>query len=156
MSQITMLANTTGTGVFTIQSPGTNTNRTITLPDATGTVLTTDSLTTAVTTQMNATGSAPMYACRAWVYFNGNTGAIVAQGNVASVVRTAAGSYTINFATAIEDVNYAVIGQSGLQINNYMTSVMTVARATTSVQVNVKSTNHALYDAPDMSVAIFR
>ena len=39
MSKIALSSNTSGTGVFTIASLGTNTNRTLTLPDATGTVL---------------------------------------------------------------------------------------------------------------------
>ena len=39
MSKIALSSNVSGTGVFTIASPGTNTNRTLTLPDATGTVL---------------------------------------------------------------------------------------------------------------------
>ena len=38
MSKIALSSNTSGTGVFTIASPGTNTNQTLTLPDATGTV----------------------------------------------------------------------------------------------------------------------
>lgn len=38
MSKIALLSNTSGTGVFTIESLGTNTNRTLTLPDASGTV----------------------------------------------------------------------------------------------------------------------
>lgn len=39
MSKIALSSNTSGTGVFTIESLGTNTNRTLTLPDASGTVL---------------------------------------------------------------------------------------------------------------------
>ena len=39
MSKIALSSNASGTGVFTIASPGTNTNRTLTLPDASGTVL---------------------------------------------------------------------------------------------------------------------
>lgn len=109
-----------------------------------------------VKSALNASGNPPIYACRAWVYFNGATAVISGSGNVQSVTRNAAGLYTITFATAMPDTNYAVVGQSGLQVNNYMTSVMTVARTTTTVQVDVKSTNHARYDAPDMSVAIFR
>jgi hypothetical protein len=41
MSNITLSANAGGTGIFTIASPATNTDRTLTLPDATGTILTT-------------------------------------------------------------------------------------------------------------------
>ena len=41
MSKISITPNASGTGVFTISSPATNTNRTLTLPDEAGTVLTT-------------------------------------------------------------------------------------------------------------------
>ena len=41
MSQVTISGNAGGTGIFTIASPATNTNRTLTLPDNTGTFLTT-------------------------------------------------------------------------------------------------------------------
>jgi hypothetical protein len=40
MSKISITPNASGTGVFTISSPATNTNRTLTLPDEAGTVLT--------------------------------------------------------------------------------------------------------------------
>jgi hypothetical protein len=66
------------------------------------------------------TGSAPIYGCRAWVNFDGtrneaDTGAstnganvkIRASGNVSSVLKNAAGDYTITFATAMPDANYA-------------------------------------------------
>ena len=39
MSKIALTPNATGTGTFTISSPATNTNRTLTLPDEAGTVL---------------------------------------------------------------------------------------------------------------------
>ena len=41
MSKITLSSNASGTGTLTIASPNTSTDRTLTLPDATGTVLTT-------------------------------------------------------------------------------------------------------------------
>ena len=41
MSRITLSGNASGTGNFTLASPNSNTDRTLTLPDATGTVLTT-------------------------------------------------------------------------------------------------------------------
>lgn len=40
MSNITLSANAGGTGIFTIASPSSNTNRTLTLPDVSGTFLT--------------------------------------------------------------------------------------------------------------------
>jgi hypothetical protein len=59
----------------------------------------------------NASGSAPVYACRAWVNFDGTTTTptIRASGNVFGVTRRATGQYTINFAAAISDVNYATV-----------------------------------------------
>jgi hypothetical protein len=41
MSKVALSGNASGTGTFTIASPNSNTDRTLTLPDATGTVLTT-------------------------------------------------------------------------------------------------------------------
>ena len=53
------------------------------------------------------TGNPPVYGCRAWVNFNGATGAIRNQGNVMSVVRNGVGNYTINFIVSMPDDNYA-------------------------------------------------
>jgi hypothetical protein len=39
MSLVKVQGNASGTGIFTIASPNSNTDRTLTLPDATGTVL---------------------------------------------------------------------------------------------------------------------
>jgi len=60
-------------------------------------------------------GSAPIFGARAWVNFDG-TGSvgtnqtIRAGGNVASVYKNAAGDYTVNFTTAMQDANYCVAG----------------------------------------------
>lgn len=39
MSKVSLAGNASGTGIFTIASPNSNTDRTLTLPDATGTLL---------------------------------------------------------------------------------------------------------------------
>ncbi len=39
MSNITLAPNAAGTAIFTVAAPATNTDRTLTLPDAAGTVL---------------------------------------------------------------------------------------------------------------------
>jgi hypothetical protein len=55
----------------------------------------------------DASGSAPLYACRAWVNFQGTgTVAIRASGNVSSVTDNGVGDYTVNFATAMPDPNF--------------------------------------------------
>jgi hypothetical protein len=54
-------------------------------------------------------GSAPYFGVRAWVNFNGTgTLAIRASGNVSSITDNGIGDYTINFATALPNANYAV------------------------------------------------
>jgi hypothetical protein len=58
MSKIALTPSATGTGVFTISSPATNTNRTLTLPDEAGTVLTSASSLASA----NLTGSVPSSA----------------------------------------------------------------------------------------------
>jgi hypothetical protein len=56
------------------------------------------------------TGSAPSYTCRAWVNFNGTgTVAIRASGNVSSITDNGTGDYTVNFTTAMPDVNYSAL-----------------------------------------------
>lgn len=59
---------------------------------------------------LNAAGAAPMFACRAWVNFDGTTGAIRASGNVTSVTYNAVGDYTVNFTTAMPDLNFCAVG----------------------------------------------
>ena len=60
-----------------------------------------------------ATGSAPSYSARAWVNFNGTgTVAIRSSGNVSSITDNGVGMYTVNFSTAMPDVNYCTIGSS--------------------------------------------
>jgi len=59
-------------------------------------------------------GSAPIYAARAWVNFNGTgTVAIRASGNVSSITDNGTGDYTVNFTTAMPDANYSVGGTAG-------------------------------------------
>lgn len=105
MSSIKLSPSPSGTGEFTIAAPNSNTNRTFNLPDSSGTVATAES----TLAQFNASGSAPVYACRAWVNFNGTgTVAIRASGNVSSITDNGIGDYTVNFASSLNDGNYAV------------------------------------------------
>jgi hypothetical protein len=127
MTKIAIVPNAAGTGTFTIEAPNSNSNRTLVLPDAAGELLTDvsslpaanltgDVAAARITTALNAGGSAPIYACRAWVNFDGDTGSgntIRGSGNVSSVTRNATGDYTVNFMTAMPDANYAVMANSG-------------------------------------------
>jgi hypothetical protein len=126
MSKIALSPNASGTGTFTFASPNSNTDRTLTLPDATGTVLVSGQPVTATTGSFSGdvtlgssvlatpTGSAPSYTCRAWVNFNGTgTVAIRASGNVTSITDNGVGDYTVNFTTAMPDANYSGVATTG-------------------------------------------
>lgn len=96
--------------------------------------------------------------CRAWVNFNGNSGAspvIRASFNVSSVTRNSTGFYTITYATALTDVNYATVTSVGNDtINN--TAITVGARATTTVKVIVSNTSGSVIDDSYIGVSIFR
>ena len=66
------------------------------------------------TNAVTNTGGAPRYyAARAWVNFDGNTGAIRTQSNISSVVRSSIGQFTISIDTDMPDANYAIIATAG-------------------------------------------
>jgi hypothetical protein len=111
---------------------------------------------------LNASGSAPIYACRAWVNFNGTgTVAIRSSGNVTSVTDNGLGNYTVNFTTGMQDSNYCVTGSCGGNNAAYSNLVLGVPQTgqygSSGVQVVTTiggNTNNS--DAPFVSVAIFR
>tara|TARA_R110000772_G_scaffold1566_9_gene5372 strand:- start:17154 stop:17573 length:420 start_codon:yes stop_codon:yes gene_type:complete len=115
----------------------------VTIDGSANTVTADATLTTKLTT---ATGSAPSYSARAWVNFNGTgTVAIVGSGNVSSVTDNATGDYTINYTTAMPDVNYsvsgAVNGWSTAGMNNGLYSLGINALTTSSARVYAIGTN---------------
>ncbi|MDT8372341.1 MAG: hypothetical protein RQ783_10195, partial [Gammaproteobacteria bacterium] len=79
----------------------------------------------------NVTGTAPLYACRAWVNFNGTgTVAIRASGNVSSITDNGAGNYTVNFTNAMPDAKYMTTGitsSSGSKILEKTSGAATVS-----------------------------
>lgn len=156
MSLIKLQGNPSGTGAFTIASPSGNTDRTLTLPDSSGTVATAES----TLSQFNASGSAPVYACRAWVNFNGTgTVAIRGSGNVSSITDAGTGSYVINFATAMQDTNYSIVGSVSFGTTSSGGIFLEVSGSdnmlTTSANIVTRGAT-TLFDAAMVSVAIFR
>jgi len=72
MSQIKLSPNASGTGVFTIDAPNSNTNRTFSLPDETGTVLTTESTTMPKVPVVQLEGASTTSVINNWVRLNWN------------------------------------------------------------------------------------
>jgi hypothetical protein len=117
------------------------------------------------------TGSAPAYACRAWVNFDGtrdSSGAVSSantnrfirsSGNVASVLRNATGDYTITFTTPMSDANYSASFMGGLisSNNNGMWGSPYLTKTTSQfrLQTSFWSTTRVLLDVDEASIQIF-
>jgi len=107
-------------------------------------------------TNIVANGNAPLYACRAWVNFNGaGTVAIIASGNVSSVIDNGVGNYTINFTTAMEDGNYASLSTHNISSATGCSQSGTVIKTLNAVDVRTYAAN-AVYDPTGVFMAIFR
>ncbi len=109
----------------------------------------------------NATGSAPVYACRAWVNFNGTgTVAIRASGNVSSITDNGVGDYTVNFTTAMPDANYccSMNGRTGGGVQSIITLNRDSSQSTTTTPIYVvnPSAPSILQDEAFIMVAVFR
>ena len=108
----------TGTDADSIQAPGL-----ITSAGA--------GLNTSIKGAINATGSAPIYAGRAFANFDGTSVTNVSgedrctirsSGNISKIVRVATGKYKVVFTTALPNANYAVVGnhaEDGEDYGNY-------------------------------------
>ena len=117
---------------------------------------------------LNANGSAPIYACRAWVNFNGVHNTIVGSGNVSSITDNGTGDYTINFTTAMQDANYAISGNATqnegsssssantLSLKNATNGVLANKSTTSFTIVTVDNSSDAYFDSNNVSVAVFR
>jgi len=105
---------------------------------------------------------APVFACRAWVNFDGTTNTagfctIRDSGNVSTVADNGTGDYTINFTTAMPDANYAVIGLSQYQNNAGQIIMEGPSDAgINSFKVYTKTNANVVTDAVFNSVAVFR
>ena len=120
---------------------------------------------------LNADNDPPIFACRAWVNFDGTkdtTGAVSTantnrllrgSGNVASVTRNGTGNYTVIFSTAMPDEDYATIatvayGQAAAN-NRAINRDTASALATDRVRLIVQNSSGTDEDG-ECYVAIFR
>ena len=119
MSQIKLAPNASGTGIFTLESPNSNTNRTLTLPDATGTIITTAggaaiSGTTGTFTglvDISAAGAGQIkFPATANASSDANTLDDYEEGDfTATVTPNAGGSITLN--SSINTLSYTKVGR---------------------------------------------
>jgi hypothetical protein len=114
-----------------------------------------------VKTALNATGSAPIYACRAWVNFNGTgTVAIRASGNVSSITDITIGQFAVNFTTAMQNINYAPVATCTHAIGVVATGTITYLAdplgTTSSVSFLTTHGSGTAFDPLCVAVAIFQ
>ena len=124
-----------------------------------------------IKTALNASGDAPIYACRAWVHFDGTTNTagfctILDSGNVSSISDngTSDGDYTINFSMNMPHANYSLSGMFGVadptSSNRVVFESAATARTVSSVRVRSMAgstaTGNAVYiDGDKLSFSIF-
>ena len=113
---------------------------------------------------LNATGNAPVYACRAWVNFNGEgVVSVIASGNVSSVTDNGVGDYTLNFATSMPNANYSISSSSTeysdaspIPVSLRMSGTTPLLKTTAAVRVSTRSSfNSTLRDINSISVQVF-
>jgi hypothetical protein len=107
----------------------------------------------------NDSGSAPSYACRAWVNFNGTgTVQIRASGNVSSITDNGTGDYTVNFTTAMQDENYSVVSGTNAMGGTYQPGDTVVAGPMNASSCKVWGyyNQFGARDVPYATCAVFR
>ena len=96
-------------------------------------------------------------AAKAWVSLNGTgTVAIRESFNVSSITDNGAGSYTVNFATAMDDANYVVAGSAGGTIAQLIMSPTSTATQLAGSAGIITSNTATLADNPLVNVVINR
>jgi len=113
-------------------------------------------LTLGTATQAIPSGTAPLYAARAWVNFNGTgTVAIRASGNVTSITDNGVGQYTVNLTAAMPDANYSIGINTDYDGVSYSVNAKTFA--TTSFLIQCILPNLSNYaDKSIVNAQIFR
>jgi hypothetical protein len=98
------------------------------------------------------------FGCRSWVNFDG-TGAVAIRGsgNISSITDNATGNYTVNFSTAMPDVNYSAVASIRNNPGVASGAENIIAMNTGSVQITAEQTNNfTSYDPSFVCVSVFR
>jgi len=163
-----------GTGTITGLSAGGLPDDCITTAEIAGSAVTTAKVNAASITAAKLdgaqAGSAPIYGARAWVNFDGTrneTGGsdtattnrfIRASGNVSSVLRNGVGDYTVNFTVAMQDVNYAATGITGIESGNCFLTPQSATNSTAGFRftTNDRNISFSQRDQSNINIVIFR
>ena len=114
---------------------------------------------------LNASGSAPVYACRAWINFDGTSASIGTgreNGNVSGVTDNGIGEYAVNFATDMPDANYCVNTMAKRPSTDTTNEIYgygnkDVSFSTSSFTLHFRSVvNNGLKDPEVVCISVFR
>ena len=173
MSKVKIQGNASGTGVITLEAPNTNTDRTITLPDSSDTLVSTAPSTSgniltsdgtnwtsaapaaagADTSLSNLSATGEQMVCKAWVNFNGTgTVAINDSHNVSSITDNGTGNYNVNFTTAMGNGDYAVA--TNAESHNRSAGAKTTSTTTSLVEC-WRDSDSAHYDLAGIHAIYF-
>lgn len=105
----------------------------------------------------NASGSAPVYACRAWVNFNPSNNIIYGSGNISSITDYGTGRFALNFTSAMQDEHYAASGMSGDEGNETANRIVRVhTQLASSFRVSITDLSGNNRDSNPLLVMITR
>jgi hypothetical protein len=147
-------STSTTTGALTVAG-GVGVGGTIT---ATG--ITVDTLRVSTATMSAPSGSAPLFAARAWGRFVGaetsNPTGVVG-GNIASITRTALGEYTVVFTSAMPNATYSVIfgGSNNLDGRGLYTTIAGASKTATGFKIRAANISGTVSDINTNNEAFF-
>lgn len=142
---------------------GTPTAPTATVGTNTTQIATTAFVKNEIPNALNASGTAPIYACRAWVNFNGTgTVAIRTSGNMSSITDVNTGRYVLNTITAFADANYCATFGAKRQneTSNVAGSIAETntpsTRTSSSLGITVSDSGTGYLDSDTICIALTR
>ena len=105
---------------------------------------------------LSASGSAPIYAARAWVNFSG-TGTVypLGGGNVSSITDNGTGDYTVNFFTAMPHALYAVAGVGARETTSAAGIITPISQTTSAYRFTVRDVGNVVRDGVLNSIVVF-
>jgi hypothetical protein len=157
MSKIALEGNASGTGTFTVASPNSNSDRTLTLPDNTGTIISTGS-TGAVTSSMLASGVGGKVLQSVTASFTNlvtsstSTGTSAPEWGSLTITPTTSGNYLLVIAQGVCQYTDACQGESSSYIT-YAASGVSEAVAANIMSGN-ETSNIRTYNPFGMTVRI--
>ena len=99
-------------------------------------------------------------SAKAWVNFDGTTGARASSYNVSSVTVSSTGTYLVNLTNALADANWTMVSAIKIDtttVNPLMVMVNQLATSTSSVvPVTTRQYNGTQYTPLNVYVAVFR